>query len=147
MRTLSSAGSAELVPGREPDVKELPEGGVGAASRDEEASASDVRSITVSSTFRADALDVRGADFTHQGTEPDMFETEDTTSGTWARVRRSLCLPIFAFRDSRVHFGKPATAGGGFVLAGVEVVSPPCSSQCCVTGGSGRQRSMSRLFF
>lgn len=74
MRTLSSAGSVELVPGGEPNVKEILEGGAGADSRGEEASASDVRSMIVSSTFRVDALGVCAV-FTHQGTELDIFET------------------------------------------------------------------------
>lgn len=69
---LSSPLTAEEVPGPPPNVKG---GGAESIPGDEESSASDVRSMNESSTFVADALGAAGADFTHQGTQPDIFET------------------------------------------------------------------------
>lgn len=96
-----SPSTAEDVPeGQGPNVK-LAEGEAEAAPRDEEPSASDVRSMIASSTVNV--LGAAGADC-HQGSEElDIFEAgynlesgclnESSLSGTRVLTPRSLTLP------------------------------------------------------
>ena len=108
---LPSPRTAEEMPGPDANVK-LAGGRADAIPSDEEASASDVRSITASSMFAVDTLGAAGADCCHQGAELDI-------SNRIRPRRESRCLYESSLSGTRVFTpGSLALLGGLSPLLG-----------------------------